>query len=112
MNMTGWWRRRWRRAVYRLYGGFVPDGYLEHGGVPWERRRRPDPAPIAPRWVCNVVRSGYHNGPGCTDLDPHSGWDCGWRYELSLPATQANAGLLAAHGFRAAPPPARTEPAH
>ena len=31
-------RRWWRRFVYRLYGGFVPDGYLENGGRPWTRR--------------------------------------------------------------------------
>jgi hypothetical protein len=63
------------------------------------------PIPLAPKWVCLVVRSGYHNGAGCTSLEPHLAWGCGWRYELTLPATPASAGLLAEHGFTAPPAP-------
>jgi hypothetical protein len=37
------------------------------------------------RWVCGVVRSGYHNGAQCRPQEPHSGWGCGWRCELSVP---------------------------
>jgi hypothetical protein len=35
-------------------------------------------------WVCFVVRSGYHNGSECKPGDPHFGWGCGWRCEVSL----------------------------
>jgi hypothetical protein len=50
------------------------------------------------RWVCEVVRSGYHNGAGCSPTDAHEGWDCGWRLELSLPDTPASRRLLRVHG--------------
>ena len=36
------------------------------------------------RWVCQVVRSGYHNGAHCTPDDPHYDWGCGYRVEASL----------------------------
>lgn len=38
------------------------------------------------RWVCQVVRSGFHNGAGCIPNDPHHDieWGCGFRYELSV----------------------------
>lgn len=37
------------------------------------------------RWVCSVVRSGYHNGSPCEPNNPHSEpWQCGYRWELSL----------------------------
>lgn len=46
---------------------------------------------IVTRWVCEVVRHGYHNGPGCTPSYPHDGsWDCHMRAELSLPAPMLN----------------------
>lgn len=52
---------------------------------------------IVRRWVCEVVRSGYHNGAGCrsTDYEHHGGWGCGWRLEMSLPDTAENRRLLA-----------------
>jgi hypothetical protein len=39
------------------------------------------------RWVCQVVRTGYHNGAGCVPSDPHhhEDWGCSWRWEASLP---------------------------
>jgi len=42
-----------------------------------------------PRWVCQVVRSGYHNGAVCDPSDPHTQdwWGCGYRYEFSIPAS-------------------------
>jgi|SRR5689334_14150620 len=41
------------------------------------------------RWVCQVVRSGYNNGAGCTHNDPHGGdWGCGVRHEASLTEAQ------------------------
>lgn len=40
------------------------------------------------RWVCQVVRSGYHNGAYCNEKDPHEDWDCGWRHEVSLSAAE------------------------
>lgn len=39
---------------------------------------------FARRWVCNVVRSGYHNGAFCTPDEPHREWGCGFRWESSL----------------------------
>lgn len=40
------------------------------------------------RWVCGVVRSGFHNGSGCSPDEAHGGdWGCGWRWEASIPAT-------------------------
>lgn len=37
------------------------------------------------RWVCQVVRTGYHNGAGCNPgEDHHIDWGCGWRWEASL----------------------------
>jgi hypothetical protein len=42
----------------------------------------------AVRWVCGVVRSGYHNGAGCHPTDPHQGWGCGYRVEVSVPITE------------------------
>lgn len=36
------------------------------------------------RWVCNVVRSGYHNGAHCTPDEPHTAWECGYRWESTL----------------------------
>jgi hypothetical protein len=43
------------------------------------------------RWVCGVVRRGYHNGSGCGPSDEHGSWDCGWRWEASLSDAQAAA---------------------
>ena len=40
------------------------------------------------RWVCQVVRSGFHNGAGCTPGNAHVDWECGYRYEVSLTADQ------------------------
>jgi hypothetical protein len=39
-------------------------------------------------WVCQVVRTGFHNGAFCNESDPHKDWDCGWRHELSLTEAQ------------------------
>lgn len=37
------------------------------------------------RWVCQVVRTGYHNGARCSSEDPHDpSWQCGWRNEASI----------------------------
>lgn len=38
------------------------------------------------RWVCQVVRSGYHNGAQCSPGEPHDHdyWGCEWRMELSI----------------------------
>ena len=44
---------------------------------------------VQARWVCQVVRSGYHNGAGCYANDPHPGWACGWRCEVSIPVPSA-----------------------
>lgn len=46
---------------------------------------------IVTRWVCEVVRSGYRNGAGCSPMHPHEGsWDCRMRAELSVPAPMLN----------------------
>jgi len=39
--------------------------------------------------VCNVTRSGYHNGAGCSPRDPHNAavWGCGYRHELTISLT-------------------------
>lgn len=41
------------------------------------------------RWVCGVLRSGFHNGATChADSDWHdASWGCGWRWEASVHAT-------------------------
>lgn len=41
------------------------------------------------RWVCVVVRSGYHNGAHCSPRDPHSAeaWGCGYRTECRISLT-------------------------
>jgi len=37
------------------------------------------------RWICQVLRSGYHNGATCNPSDPHGNdWGCSYRYEASL----------------------------
>jgi hypothetical protein len=41
------------------------------------------------RWVCMVVRTGYHNGCRCTPSDPHGGWGCEYRWEASLTDAEA-----------------------
>lgn len=48
------------------------------------------------RWVCQVVRTGYHNGAGCHAEEPHHDeeWGCGWRFELSVEDTPRNRELL------------------
>ncbi len=43
------------------------------------------------RWVCEVVRSGYHNGAGCSPKDPHGDWNCCYRYEISMTEAQYEA---------------------
>lgn len=41
--------------------------------------------PFDRRWVCQVMRSGYHNGAACHADEPHaSPWNCGYRWECSL----------------------------
>jgi hypothetical protein len=58
---------------------------------------------VSHRWVCQVVRSGYHNGAHCRPDEPHRDWGCGYRYELSVAATDEarqaleTLGLLPAH---------------
>lgn len=44
------------------------------------------------RWVCGVVRSGYHNGAGCSPEDPHRGWGCGYYYEYRIRADRIEKG--------------------
>ena len=40
------------------------------------------------RWVCYVVRSGYHNGAHCNAREPHDqSWGCGYRSELRVSLT-------------------------
>lgn len=48
------------------------------------------------RWVCQIVRTGYHNGAGCRASEPHHGddWGCGWRFEMSIDDTPENRELL------------------
>jgi len=49
------------------------------------------------RWVCGVVRSGFHNGAGCSSTDEpfhDPSWDCGWRFELSVSDTPQNRARL------------------
>jgi len=48
------------------------------------------------RWVCQVQRSGFHNGCECDAREPHAGRDCGWRMEasLTLEAWEAKYGRL------------------
>lgn len=42
------------------------------------------------RWVCQVFRSGYHNGATCGPSDPHdSSWRCEYRTEMRLSASDA-----------------------
>jgi hypothetical protein len=48
------------------------------------------------RWVCQVTRSGFHNGCGCRPSEPHGGWNCGWRWEASLPDNGHTRRLLGA----------------
>jgi hypothetical protein len=38
---------------------------------------------LQPRWICQVVRGGYHNGSWCSPADPHGGWDCGWYFSYT-----------------------------
>jgi hypothetical protein len=58
------------------------------------------PITVWPKWVCGVVRSGYHNGAKCTPSDPHDpSWKCAYRYELSYYATSTSKALLEAHGI-------------
>ena len=45
---------------------------------------------VVRRWVCQVVRSGYHNGSGCGPEEPHGWWGCEYRLEVSLPDTPNN----------------------
>jgi hypothetical protein len=55
------------------------------------------------RWVCQVVRSGYHNGASCRPGEPHGDfWDCGYRYELTVAATDEAREALEALGLLAA----------
>lgn len=37
-------------------------------------------------WVCGVAHSGYSNGATCQPADPHSGWNCGWKFHLLMDA--------------------------
>jgi hypothetical protein len=40
------------------------------------------------RWVCEVFRSGYHNGATCNPRDPHdASWNCGYRNECHISLT-------------------------
>lgn len=56
------------------------------------------------RWVCQVVRSGYHNGAGCTpsEHDHHGGWGCAYRFEMSIQDTPENRALLGISDAQAA----------
>jgi hypothetical protein len=57
---------------------------------------------VSHRWVCQVVRSGYHNGASCRPGEPHSDfWGCGYRYELSVAATDEAREALEALGLLA-----------
>lgn len=46
------------------------------------------------RWVCQVVRSGYHNGANCRPDEPHVDWGCAYRFEFSLEDNEKNRKLL------------------
>lgn len=46
------------------------------------------------KWVCYVVRSGYHNGARCSADDPHDAWGCGWRHELHISLTDEMLDLM------------------
>lgn len=49
------------------------------------KRTLADELGFSRHWVCQVVRSGYHNGARCSPSDPHEGWGCAYRWESSLP---------------------------
>lgn len=42
---------------------------------------------LTKRWVCQVARSGYHNGASCRPDDAHNNWGCDYYYEASIRAT-------------------------
>lgn len=44
------------------------------------------------RWVCQVARSGYHNGASCRPNDAHNDWGCDYYYEASIRATEYETG--------------------
>jgi hypothetical protein len=39
-------------------------------------------------WVCEVVRSGFHNGAMCSPSDPHDDWGCAYKHEASMSEAQ------------------------
>lgn len=47
---------------------------------------------LTKRWVCQVARSGYHNGASCRPDDAHNGWGCDYYYEASIRATEYETG--------------------
>ncbi|MGH3518828.1 MAG: hypothetical protein ACRDQ7_15700 [Haloechinothrix sp.] len=96
---VGWWgtRRQLRSAQREIRDlGAALKSRIGRGDGPYERERREDTRrhngdamlrddSVVRNWVCNVVRSGYHNGAHCGPREPHTGeWRCGWRYELAV----------------------------
>ena len=47
---------------------------------------------LTKRWVCQVARSGYHNGASCRPDDAHNDWGCDYYYEASIRATEYETG--------------------
>jgi hypothetical protein len=73
------------RSILRAIAG-------EPKGLQQPQQRTPDdnlkPLTLYSKWICNVARSGFHNGAACNSADPHSpSWACGYRYEMIIFAT-------------------------
>lgn len=47
---------------------------------------------LTKRWVCQVARSGYHNGASCRPAEAHNDWGCDYYYEASIRATEYETG--------------------
>lgn len=47
---------------------------------------------LTKRWVCQVARSGYHNGASCRPDDAHNDWGCDYYYEASIRAAEYETG--------------------
>ena len=70
------------------------EDYLPRAWDEWIARVRRDAKAeaLTKRWVCQVARSGYHNGASCRPSDAHDGWGCDYYYEASIRATEYEAG--------------------
>ena len=47
---------------------------------------------LTKRWVCQVARSGYHNGASCRPDEAHNDWGCDYYYEASIRAAEYETG--------------------